>query len=59
MRSRRRVALLTVPVLAAGALLGLASGPASADPAPVRVTVDVRAGLATMTETRLGVNQAI
>jgi hypothetical protein len=54
----RRSAVLAVPVLAAGALLGI-SPPAAADPAPVTVTVDVRAGLETMPATGLGVNDAI
>lgn len=59
MRPRRAAALASVPVLAAGALLGLLPGPAVADTPPVRVTVDVRAGLESMPDTGLGVNDAI
>ncbi|GIG23598.1 alpha-L-arabinofuranosidase [Cellulomonas chitinilytica] len=56
----RRLAVLTAAALGAAGLTASALPAAAADPAaPVPVTVDVRAGLATVPETGLGVNDAI
>jgi hypothetical protein len=60
----RRACLGTAILLAAGGLVGSglpAAGAtaAAADPAPVSVTVDTRAGLGTVPDTGLGVNDAV
>ncbi|MFC0541666.1 cellulose binding domain-containing protein [Kutzneria chonburiensis] len=53
----RRFRLITaVAVLGAGLL---AAGPAAADPGSVTVTVNARAGLATVSDTAVGVNHAV
>jgi hypothetical protein len=59
----RRAALLAGVLLAAGALTGIhpSTAMAAADPDPdtVAVTVNARAGLATVPDTAMGVNHAI
>ncbi|RLP96481.1 cellulose binding domain-containing protein [Micromonospora sp. CV4] len=55
----RRTALLTSLLLAVGALSGVNPPNASAAVDPVAVTVNARAGLATVPATALGVNHAI
>ncbi|MDG4797904.1 cellulose binding domain-containing protein [Micromonospora sp. WMMD1082] len=60
LRSRRRGAALAAGLLlATGALTGVNPPSVSAAAAPVTVTVNARAGLATMPDTALGVNHAI
>jgi hypothetical protein len=54
-----RIALATTLALGAGLLMATNGGSAPADPAPVRVTVNTRAGLATVPDTALGVNHAV
>ena len=58
---RSRATLLASLLLAATALSGVNPPNASAapDPAAVAVTVDARAGMATVPDTALGVNHAI
>ena len=53
------VRVLASMLLAAGALSGISPSTASAAPDPVAVTVNARAGLATVPDTALGVNDAI
>ncbi|MGW3806009.1 cellulose binding domain-containing protein [Micromonospora sp. NPDC005113] len=55
----RRAALLASVLLVAGALTGVDPPTASAAADPVAVTVNARAGLATVPRTALGVNHAI
>ncbi|SCF06271.1 Alpha-L-arabinofuranosidase [Micromonospora coriariae] len=55
----RRAALVASMLLAAGALAGINPPTASAAADPVAVTVNARAGLATVPRTALGVNHAI
>ncbi|RKN47709.1 cellulose binding domain-containing protein [Micromonospora endolithica] len=57
--TKRRVALLASLLLAATALSGVNPPTAEAAPDPVAVTVNARAGLATVPDTALGVNHAI
>ncbi|MFG1867055.1 cellulose binding domain-containing protein [Micromonospora arborensis] len=56
---KRRASLLASLLLAATALSGINPPTASAAPDPVTVTVNARAGLATVPDTALGVNHAI
>jgi hypothetical protein len=56
---RRRVALAAAVVLPAGGLLGVSLPAAQAATSPVAVTVNARAGLATMPDTGLGINDAV
>ncbi|MET8307274.1 cellulose binding domain-containing protein [Micromonospora sp. NPDC005173] len=56
---KARAALLASLLLAATALSGINPPTASAAPDPVAVTVNARAGLATVPDTALGVNHAI
>ncbi|MEU4471994.1 cellulose binding domain-containing protein [Micromonospora sp. NPDC023888] len=56
---KRRVSLVASALLAATALAGINPPTASAAPDPVTVTVNARAGLATVPDTALGVNHAI
>ncbi|MBQ0905544.1 cellulose binding domain-containing protein [Micromonospora sp. U21] len=55
----RRAALLASLLLAVGALAGINPATANAAADPVAVTVNARAGLATVPDTALGVNHAI
>ncbi|GAA4697439.1 cellulose binding domain-containing protein [Phytohabitans rumicis] len=57
--SVRRVAAPAAMLLAAGVLVGIGQPAAQATATPVTVTVNARAGLATMPATGLGVNDAI
>ncbi|WP_433613872.1 cellulose binding domain-containing protein [Dactylosporangium sp. CA-139114] len=57
--SVRRAAGAFALLVAAGALSSLPLASAYADPAPTNVTVNTRAGLATVADTALGVNHAI
>ncbi|WP_432986175.1 cellulose binding domain-containing protein [Dactylosporangium sp. CA-233914] len=57
--SVRRAAGALALLVAAGALGSMPLSSAYADPAPVNVTVNARAGLATVADTALGVNDAI
>ncbi|MFI5906893.1 cellulose binding domain-containing protein [Dactylosporangium sp. NPDC051541] len=57
--SVRRAAGALALFVAAGALGSLPLSSAYADPAPTNVTVNTRAGLATVADTALGVNHAI
>ena len=59
MRLARPVAACPAIVLAAGLLVGIPQPAAGAAAEPVTVTVNTRAGLATMPDTGLGVNHAI
>ncbi|PZG24265.1 alpha-L-arabinofuranosidase [Micromonospora craterilacus] len=54
-----RAALVASLLLATGALVGIHQPSVSAATAPVTVTVNTRAGLATVPDTALGVNHAI
>src|SRR5689334_8231254 len=56
-----RLSLLLVPLLVSSVLTGASGTPAAAEPATPAVTVDVdvRAGLATVPDTAIGVNHAI
>ncbi|WP_406079445.1 cellulose binding domain-containing protein [Micromonospora sp. NBC_00858] len=56
---KARASLLASLLLAVGALSGINPPTASAAPDPVAVTVNARAGLATVPDTALGVNHAI
>ncbi|MEU8327437.1 cellulose binding domain-containing protein [Micromonospora sp. NPDC048839] len=56
---KRRASLVASALLAATALAGINPPAASAAPDPVTVTVNARAGLATVPDTALGVNHAI
>lgn len=58
-RHRRRTAFATSVLLATGLVSAVQQPSASAEIAPVTVTVNTRAGLATMSEIGLGVNHAI
>ncbi|MBQ0992747.1 cellulose binding domain-containing protein [Micromonospora sp. H61] len=58
-KPKTRTALLTGLLLAASALAGVNPPTASAAVDPVTVTVNTRAGLATVPDTALGVNHAI
>jgi len=58
-RNRGPVGLTATVLLAAGTLVGLSLPPAHAATTAVAVTVNARAGLATMPATGLGVNHAI
>lgn len=55
----RRAAAAATLLLAAGVLVGVTQPAAQAAATPVTVTVNARAGLATMPETGLGINDAI
>ncbi|WP_327006815.1 cellulose binding domain-containing protein [Dactylosporangium sp. NBC_01737] len=55
----RRAALGAALLLAAGMSAAVPGAAAAADPAPTTVTVNARAGLATVPDTALGVNDAI
>jgi hypothetical protein len=55
----RRFALASTVALGAGLLVSANVGAAPADPAPVMVTVNARAGLATVPETAIGINHAV
>jgi len=62
MAQRRRLSRIsfgTTVLLGAGLLAAVNGSTAPADPAPVTVTVNTRAGLATMPETGLGINHAV
>ncbi|MEU5909352.1 cellulose binding domain-containing protein [Micromonospora sp. NPDC047527] len=58
-KPKARTAFLVSLLLTAGALSGINSSTASAAADPVAVTVNARAGLATVPDTALGVNHAI
>ncbi|MEU8082407.1 cellulose binding domain-containing protein [Micromonospora sp. NPDC049101] len=58
-KQTRRASLVASVLLAATALSGINPPTASAAPDPVTVTVNARAGLATVPDTALGVNHAI
>ncbi|MEV4765234.1 cellulose binding domain-containing protein [Micromonospora chokoriensis] len=58
-QKKRRASLLASLLLAATALSGIDAPTASAAADPVAVTVDARAGMATVPATALGVNHAI
>jgi hypothetical protein len=55
----RWISLSAALVLGAGLLMSVNADSAPADPAPVRITVNTRAGLATMPSTGLGGNHAV
>jgi hypothetical protein len=58
-KTRRTSAASAAVLLAAGLLVAISQSSANAEATPVRVTVDARAGLATMPDTGLGVNDAV
>jgi hypothetical protein len=55
----RRIAIAGVVALGAGLLMTANAIVAPADPAPVTVSVNTRAGLATMPDTAIGINHAV
>jgi hypothetical protein len=59
MSSLHRLAYAAVLFVAAGAVVSVALPEAHADPVATTVTVNARAGLATVAPTALGVNDAI
>src|SRR5437660_7892215 len=55
----RRLVLTSTVALGASLLMTANAGTAPADPAPVTVTVNTRAGLATVPDTAIGINHAV